>query len=348
MKLVEPARVVVLLLACAATACVDPPVEAPPPFVAAPQLPPIEAPRCAEGSTWNGSECEPTAPPLQVAAPEPAPNPPPPAAPASTARAVSPFDALRDGRQWRLTPRANRAVLIVEIQSLESLFANTSKTAPDRPTLIRRLAEAYVELEASATQALLAGLSGAAAQKEEAIRVSARQNALKYYSLSRTKYPTWCPSPATAYPATRAGNCADEVLYFLGYEHERSGDHDSARRRYLELIQSFPQSRYISATYLAFGELFFDEAASDPSKLPLAEQAYREVIKYPPPANEVFGYAHYKLGLVRARSGDVVGASAAFKKAVAWSTANPQAPAAAEVAAEATKAGGVLSKTRVP
>jgi hypothetical protein len=64
--------------------------------------------------------------------------------------------------------------------------------------------------------------------------------------------------------------------------------------------------------YLAFGELFFNEAQGDPSKWALAEQSYGEVIKYPPPDNKVFGYAHYKLAYVYWNKGD-------FEKAIASS-----------------------------
>ena len=42
---------------------------------------------------------------------------------------------------------------------------------------------------------------------------------------------------------------------------------------------------------MAFGELFFQEAQGDPSKWDLAAAAYKEVIKYPPPTNKVYGYA---------------------------------------------------------
>ncbi len=55
--------------------------------------------------------------------------------------------AERDTRKTRLQARA-RALLIAEIQGLERLFRQTKKNSPDRPQLVRRLAEGYVELEA--------------------------------------------------------------------------------------------------------------------------------------------------------------------------------------------------------
>src|SRR6185503_9469202 len=57
--------------------------------------------------------------------------------------------AQRDERRNRLAARS-RQLLVTEIQGLESLFSTTPKNAPDRPKLMRRLAEGYVELESAA------------------------------------------------------------------------------------------------------------------------------------------------------------------------------------------------------
>ena len=59
--------------------------------------------------------------------------------------------AYRDQRETRLKARA-RALLITEIQGLERLLKQTKKNSPDRPQLVRRLAEGYVELEAAAVR----------------------------------------------------------------------------------------------------------------------------------------------------------------------------------------------------
>src|SRR5512142_3308569 len=50
--------------------------------------------------------------------------------------------AFRDTRETRLKARA-RALLITEIQGLERLFKQTKKNSPDRPQLLRRMAEGY-------------------------------------------------------------------------------------------------------------------------------------------------------------------------------------------------------------
>ena len=83
----------------------------------------------------------------------------------------------------------------------------------------------------------------------------------------------------------------DEVLYYLAYEYEQAKDLQNARKATTNLIEKAPQSPYIPNAYLAFGELFFQEAQGDPSKFDLAAAAYKEVIKYPPPKNKVYGYS---------------------------------------------------------
>ena len=61
---------------------------------------------------------------------------------------------IRDLRKNRLQSRAYK-LLLTEITSLERLFKRTPKRSPDRVKLARRLAEAYVELEASANKGRL-------------------------------------------------------------------------------------------------------------------------------------------------------------------------------------------------
>jgi tetratricopeptide (TPR) repeat protein len=224
---------------------------------------------------------------------------------------------FRDAR--RRPPRAV-ALLVVEIQQLESLLQATSAAAPDRPVLLRRLAEDYVELEKAGANASVVD--------------RARKAAIRYYTALVDEYAGH-PSPTfpSAVPAEYAQ--LDEATYYLAYEHERAGDDASARRAYLQLIQRWPASRFVPRAYLAFGDLFFGEAMSDASKWELAGAAYAKVLASPPPANEVYGYAWYRLAYVVANQGDRARALQGFRKAAEWSTAFPQAPGAAMLGAEA-------------
>jgi tetratricopeptide (TPR) repeat protein len=226
----------------------------------------------------------------------------------------------RDERKTRLKARA-RQLLITEITGLERLYASTRKQSPDRPQLVRRLAEAYVELGSAANRdkieaeikadtakqkknRALYDKSRSEAGKAKDILTQARRNAIKFYKIMKKDYPTYSK--------------IDEVLYYLAYEYEQAGDMDNARKAYQELVQKAPKSKYVPNAYLAFGELFFVEAMGDPGKWALAENFYKEVLKYPPPENKVFGYARYKLAYVYWNTGDYAKAIQEFKEVIEY------------------------------
>lgn len=247
-------------------------------------------------------------------------------------------DAPRDERKSRLQAR-QRALLVTEIQQTERLFETTKSNAPDRPQLARRLAEEYVELEAAAfrdkTEAEIkrdeakkknpqqAGQFQTNANQADTVLKAARKKAIDYYSKIVNEYPNY--------------GALDEVLYYLAYEYEQASDLKNARSVYYDLIKKRPDSKYIPNAYLAFGELFFNEAAGDPSKWDLAAQAYSEVIKYPPPNNKVFGYAWYKLAYVYWNKGELDKALNAFKKTIEFGVVHTQLPGAAKLADSARR-----------
>lgn len=181
------------------------------------------------------------------------------------------YEEAIDSRRARKAPRS-RQLLITEIQSMESLFAAAPKASPDRPMIMRRLAEEYVELAAAAARDRQES-SGETASKSAKIEQAAHAASAKYYTLLTNEYPKFCSS-------TTMG-CADEALYYLSLENRALGKLEVMRKGMLQLIQQFPQSVYIGPTYFLFGELFRDEATGDPSKWALAEQAYNEAAKYP-------------------------------------------------------------------
>jgi tetratricopeptide (TPR) repeat protein len=258
--------------------------------------------------------------------------------------------AQRDERRARMAKK-QRQLLVTEIQGLESLFSSTPKSSQDRPKLMRRLAEAYVELESAAfrdkteagmkaDEAKAKGSGNVAAFREEAGKADkvldlSRQQAIKYYTSLKSQFPKYCQTSA-ADPAKSTG-CGDEVLYYLAYEYEQANKLDDARKVYLELIQSWPASKYIPNAYLAFGELFFNDAQGDPSKWDLAEQSYTKVVGYPPPDNKVFGYAHYKLGYVYWNKGDFARALSEFKKTIEYGVQYSTLPNAEQLATSARR-----------
>jgi hypothetical protein len=127
------------------------------------------------------------------------------------------------------------------------------------------------------------------------------------------------------------------VLYYLAYEQEQGGNLKDARSTYFELIQKAPKSPFIPYAYLAFGELFFQEAQGDPSKWDLAAAAYKEVIKYPPPTNKQFGYARYKLGYVHWNKGEYANALNEFKKVIEYGDQFTDVPNASQLAKAARR-----------
>jgi hypothetical protein len=130
----------------------------------------------------------------------------------------------------------------------------------------------------------------------------------------------------------------DAAIFRQGNERELAGDAPSARKAYYELIQKFPTSPLVPYAYLAFADLFFDEAEKDPSKWQLAKQAYTEVLKYPPPKNEAYAYARHRLGLVDVQAGDAPRALSDQRGALTAALTYTSLPLAAETA-EAARRG---------
>jgi tetratricopeptide (TPR) repeat protein len=218
---------------------------------------------------------------------------------------------------------------VVEIQGLESLFAGMAKDAPDRPLLIRRMASGYAELArvAAADHDALEGRPEAQLEAEKAnkIRFAAHNAAAKYYTVLAQTYPGWCATPDAADPQRSTG-CSDEAWYYAGYEHEARRQLDQARQAYLQAIQKGELRRFAAYAYLAFGELFIPEAESNPARWELAQQSFEEVLKYPPPDDDLHAYALLRLGQIHLRRGDRERAHGAFAKLRALASQRP-APA---------------------
>ncbi len=264
---------------------------------------------------------------------------------------VSMASSFRDLRKTALHQRL-LSLLITSIQQTESLLRTTPARASDRPQLLRRLAEDYVELENAAfrekTEAEIkrdslktsnpseAGRQQGIANSRKTTMERARKAAINYYNILVTDYngspsTTFPNNPPAAYPQL------DEVYYYLAYEYEQASDTANARRVYLDLITKTPNSKYIPNAYLAFGELFFNEAQGDPSKWEPAKQAYQKVITSPPPANKVYGYAWYKLAYVFWNMGDLPHALESFKRVVDFGTQYTQLSGASKLADSARK-----------
>ena len=205
---------------------------------------------------------------IEVAQPLPSVSATPSATPTTTvSMQVEPRD-VDDVRDLRRVQPRSPALLHAETQALEKLLAATAANAPDRPALLRRIAEGYADLRKQ-------GEGGASAK------------AIQSYTELVKTYPTYAQ--------------VDEAFYYLGLEQELAGDLMNARKSYYELIKRSPSSKYVPYAYFAFGEMFFHEAKGDPSKWDLAKQAYTEVMKFPSP---IASDAACRMGLVFDAQGD--------------------------------------------
>jgi len=175
-------------------------------------------------------------------------------------------DDVRDPRALRVV---SKAILDREAPLLEQLASTTAKSDPNRPALLLRLAETYVLLR-------------------KAGDASASQKAVHWYDELTLGYPSFAQ--------------ADRAWFGVALEYEAAGDWSRARRAYYELIKTQPSSKYAPYAYYAFAELFRKEAKSDPSKWPLAQQAYFEVTKYT--TSPIAGQALCRLGEVYDAQGD--------------------------------------------
>ncbi len=283
------------------------------------------------------------APPAAKANPVSAPKPGAPSEQMSAGQ--------RDDRKSRLQQRA-LALLITEIQQLEQLYKSTEDNSKDRVGILRRLAEDYVELENAAfrektqgeidrDEAKKKGNAKLAGEKQALINSRtktldlARKAAIKYYETIASEYAgnasTRYPNPPAPYPLL------DEILYYLAYEYEQANDLTNARRVYYDLVTKTPTSKYVPNAYLAFGELFFNEAQGDPTKWDAARQAYEKVIVKPPPDNKVYGYAWYKIAYVHWNTGNFPKSLDAFKKTIDFGTQWTQINGAAKLADSARR-----------
>ena len=161
----------------------------------------------------------------------------------------------RDPRKSVAMPRGT-ALVKVEAQQLQRLLDATKPNAPDRPALLRRVAESYVELSRSLAR------DGATQDAQVA-----RALALSRYQDLENDHPTFAKM--------------DEVFYFHALELEMAHDLMGARKTYYELIKRHPSSTYVGPAYFAFGEMFHAEADGDPSKKSLAVAAWGEAAKHP-------------------------------------------------------------------
>ena len=174
-----------------------------------------------------------------------------------------------DARPNATKPRARQLVL-TELNGVERLLELTAPGAPDRPQLVRRVAEDYVELR-NATEREEPSLSGEQARLAGDMITAASVQAIAHYEKLLDIAPNY--------------GKRDDVLYYMAIEHGFRSDLRQVRERMFELINEHPTSVHVPLAYFAFGELFRFEALTDRSKTQLALAAFKEVTRYPQSQN---------------------------------------------------------------
>ena len=177
-----------------------------------------------------------------------------------------------DARPTSIKPRVSQLVL-TELNGVERLLDLTAAGAPDRPQLVRRVAEDYVELR-NATTREEPSLSG-----EQAVLAGNRITAASVQAIAHyEKLLDIAPSYGKR----------DDVLFYLAIEHGFRSDLRQVREKMFELINDHPTSAHVPLAYFAFGELFRFEALTDRSKTQLALAAFKEVARYPQQQNRAY------------------------------------------------------------
>ncbi len=237
----------------------------------------------------------------------------------------SPFrDNVRSPR-WGRTPRAREAIL-AEIVATERLRDVTDRGSPDRPELLRRLGDAYQELEDRTLRERRNGFKPVARE--------ARRKAIERYTALLRDHRSWCHDPASAPDRT---GCADEVLYTLAFEYELAGDLDNARAKYLELVENYGQSRLVPDAYTALGDVQVAEAQGDPAKRAYAQNFYDEALKHDPPDNRLWPYAALQLAEILEQRGDRQGALEQLRRVVETTAKFPDLRKSREFGAQASQ-----------
>jgi len=124
----------------------------------------------------------------------------------------------------------------------------------------------------------------------------------------------------------------------------KNKDMAGERAAYFDLISQAPGSPYIPFAYFEFAELFKQEAASDPTKLPLVEEALQQALSQPAPKNRLFLVASYRMAQVYALENKKPEAHDAYQRTIDDATTNTRWDCALPVAEAAQRAIEALQK----
>jgi tetratricopeptide (TPR) repeat protein len=179
------------------------------------------------------------------------------------------------------------------IDEYKAAIEDTDEDDPRLLDLMFRLAEAYAQKQRFEHSVAMEtaikvdktrdkGKKAALAREEAAHEKKAKG----YNDLAAKAYAAMLRQPKfNKYPR------ADEVLFYLAYGLQHSGQMELAAKAYGRLVKDFPNSKFVPNAYVAIADQYFTE-----DNLSDAERFYDKVLKFP--KHEVYPYALYKKGWV--------------------------------------------------
>ena len=179
-----------------------------------------------------------------------------------------------------------------QIAEYRRLIEETAPDDPELPDLLFRLAEQYAQQQRYWRFRFME-MYGKIEKAPRAQRASltSKQNG---YKQQEQKYLT----EAIKIYALIANNAKfknyarmDEALFYYAYTLQGAKRVDLARKVYQQLIQNYPNSKFIPFAFLAFADYFFET-----NNLAQAEKFYDKVLEFP--TSPVYAYALYKKGWV--------------------------------------------------
>jgi predicted negative regulator of RcsB-dependent stress response len=145
-------------------------------------------------------------------------------------------------------------------------------------------------------------------------------------------------------PSTGGAAVEGADLAQVAEQARKNKDGKAERAAYFDLLSKSPGSPYVPFAYFEFAELFKAEAATDATKLPLAEDALNEVLKHPAPKNRLYLVASYRLAQTYAVQKKDSQARDAFQHAIDDATTHGEWDCAMPVAEAARRAYEQIEK----
>ena len=243
--------------------------------------------------------------------------------------------------------RKARAIDILkqEIQLITRLARGTPDSDPDKPEILKRLADAYKELYTSINfmarsldekiyEAKQAGKNDVA-KKLRAQQIAldkkgtaVREAAIKAYVQIRDKFQDY-----EAY---------DQILFAIAYEIDqmaievtdqatKSAYRARAREFYQQLIRNYPNSKYIPHAWMAYGEYYFHEEKN----VEQAMKAYEQVVEWGEKNNPNYVIAMYYQAWCLINMQEYKQAINQFNRVIQYSDSHPDSKEAKSVAKRA-------------